>query len=154
MLNLIDILRGASKPTTAAPAKKAETVVPRVEVKREEPKEEVSLKITYFFCLFHAKTRSLEYLTHFYPTKVFLPELSPQDVPPLLKHFSWTRAAPFKEEKHHRAVSDTIGNNYSPWAADLSVKVLGKRPGVSEKGVGELDCQFSRWRIVSLTRFY
>ncbi|KAJ3049383.1 Dynein heavy chain 7, axonemal [Rhizophlyctis rosea] len=106
MLNLIDILRGASKPTTAAPAKKAETVVPRVEVKREEPKEEV-----------------------------FLPELSPQDVPPLLKHFSWTRAAPFKEERHHRAVSDTIGNNYSPWAADLSVKVLGKRPGGAEKGV-------------------
>ncbi|KAJ3188443.1 Dynein heavy chain 3, axonemal [Gaertneriomyces sp. JEL0708] len=51
-------------------------------------------------------------------------------LPPLLKHFSWTRAAPFKEERFARSVSDSIGNNYSPKAADLSIKNISpKRSG-------------------------
>ncbi|KAJ3098250.1 Dynein heavy chain 3, axonemal [Phlyctochytrium planicorne] len=53
-------------------------------------------------------------------------------LPPLLKKFSWTKAAPFKEERHYRAISDSIGNNYSPAACDLNVKHLYKR-SISEK---------------------
>ncbi|KAJ3317485.1 Dynein heavy chain 3, axonemal, partial [Blyttiomyces sp. JEL0837] len=48
-------------------------------------------------------------------------------LPPLLKKFSWTRAAPFKEERFHRAISDTIGNNYTPSANDLNARSLNKR---------------------------
>ena len=43
-------------------------------------------------------------------------------LPPLLKKFSWTRAAPYKEERYFRGVSDSIGNNYSPHAMDLNLK--------------------------------
>ncbi|KAI9206289.1 dynein heavy chain and region D6 of dynein motor-domain-containing protein [Polychytrium aggregatum] len=49
-------------------------------------------------------------------------DLEDAGLPPLLKTFSWTRAAPFKEERHHRAISDSIGNNYSPYATNLSVR--------------------------------
>ena len=54
------------------------------------------------------------------------PPLDLEDVqlPPLLKKFSWTLAAPFKEEKFHRSVSDTIANNYSPAAIDLAAKFM------------------------------
>ncbi len=48
-------------------------------------------------------------------------------LPPLLKPFSWTKAAPYKEEKHFRGVSDSIGNNFSPFAKDLTLKSFGKR---------------------------
>jgi dynein heavy chain len=44
-----------------------------------------------------------------------------------LKKISWTIASPFKEDRHHRLISDSIGNNYSPTANDLSMKQLGKR---------------------------
>ncbi|KAI9354083.1 dynein heavy chain and region D6 of dynein motor-domain-containing protein [Zopfochytrium polystomum] len=57
-----------------------------------------------------------------------LAELDKLGLPPLLKKFSWTRAAPFKEERHHRAVSDSIANNYTPSASDLSTKSVLKRP--------------------------
>jgi dynein heavy chain len=55
-------------------------------------------------------------------------ESDTDEFPPLLKRFSWTQAAPFKEERFHRAVSDTIGNNYSPKAMALNNQNLGKRP--------------------------
>ncbi|KAI9217055.1 dynein heavy chain, N-terminal region 2-domain-containing protein, partial [Blastocladiella britannica] len=44
--------------------------------------------------------------------------------PPILKRFSWTLAAPLKEERYSRFTSDSIGNNYSPYAANLSVRDL------------------------------
>ncbi|KAJ3094397.1 Phosphoglucomutase-2, partial [Physocladia obscura] len=53
--------------------------------------------------------------------------LDQANLPALLKTFSWTRAAPFKEERFHRQVSDSIGNNYSPRACDLNAKFIGKR---------------------------
>ena len=34
--------------------------------------------------------------------------------PPIMKGTSWTRAAPFKEERHHRTPSESIGNNFTP----------------------------------------
>lgn len=44
-----------------------------------------------------------------------------------MKLSSWTRAAPFKEEKHHRTPSESIANNYSPTANSLKLKNLRKR---------------------------
>ncbi len=55
------------------------------------------------------------------------------NLPPLLKKFSWTKAAPYKEEQYHRNLSDSIGNNYSPRAVDLKIKELGKYNIYSKK---------------------
>ncbi|KNC96829.1 uncharacterized protein SPPG_07663 [Spizellomyces punctatus DAOM BR117] len=63
----------------------------------------------------------------------FAIDMSHANLPPLLKHFSWTRAAPFKEEKYARSVSDTIGNNYSPHAADLNIKQMPSIPPLPPK---------------------
>ncbi|XP_052779096.1 dynein axonemal heavy chain 3-like isoform X2 [Mya arenaria] len=40
--------------------------------------------------------------------------------PQILERGSWTKAAPIKEKKHHCHVSDSIGNNYSPSARNLT----------------------------------
>jgi hypothetical protein len=63
-------------------------------------------------------------------TKEFVPkliDLERAELPTLLKQFSWTLAAPFKEERHHRLISDSIGNNFTPSAADLCMKQFQKR---------------------------
>ncbi|KAF5404423.1 hypothetical protein PHET_02178 [Paragonimus heterotremus] len=44
--------------------------------------------------------------------------------PPLMNPFSLTRAAPFKEQKHWRPPSQSIGNNFSPSAADIPLNKL------------------------------
>jgi len=44
--------------------------------------------------------------------------------PPLLKYFSRTKAAPFKEDQYQRSTSDSIANNYSPAACNLDIKHL------------------------------
>jgi dynein heavy chain len=54
-------------------------------------------------------------------------DLEKAELPVLLKQFSWTQAAPFKEEKHHRMISDSIGNNFTPSAVDLSMRQFQKR---------------------------
>lgn len=46
--------------------------------------------------------------------------------PPIMKGTSWTLAAPFKEERHHRTPSESIANNYTPSASDLKMKDLPK----------------------------
>lgn len=46
--------------------------------------------------------------------------------PPLMKGTSWTLAAPYKEQRHHRTPSESIANNYTPSAADLKLKELSK----------------------------
>ncbi|XP_060028831.1 dynein axonemal heavy chain 3 isoform X1 [Erinaceus europaeus] len=46
--------------------------------------------------------------------------------PPLMQRTSWTLAAPFKEQQHHRGPSDSIGNNYSLKAQNLKLKDLQK----------------------------
>jgi dynein heavy chain len=51
----------------------------------------------------------------------------------LLKNFSWTLTAPFKEEKFQRLVSDSIGNNYSPSASNVNMKQLLKRKSEEER---------------------
>eukprot|EP01137_Pigoraptor_chileana_P014034 Opistho-2@68206 len=44
--------------------------------------------------------------------------------PPVLKHKSWTKASPWKEERHFHRISDSIGNNYSPAAQELNMKAV------------------------------
>jgi hypothetical protein len=44
--------------------------------------------------------------------------------PKILERGSWTQAAPIKEKKHFRHVSDSIGNNYSPQARHLTVSYI------------------------------
>lgn len=47
--------------------------------------------------------------------------------PPIMKPSSWTRAAPFKEERHHRTPSESIANNFTPTASNLKIRNLKKR---------------------------
>lgn len=46
------------------------------------------------------------------------------DKPKLLDRGAWTQAAPIKEQKHFRRVSDSIGNNYSPSARHLTTAAI------------------------------
>ncbi|XP_039631019.1 dynein heavy chain 3, axonemal [Polypterus senegalus] len=48
--------------------------------------------------------------------------------PPILQSTAWTLAVPFKEQRHHRSPSDSIGNNYTPSASKLKIKDLHKKP--------------------------
>ncbi|KAJ7985025.1 hypothetical protein DPEC_G00360850 [Dallia pectoralis] len=51
--------------------------------------------------------------------------------PPILQISSRTLAVPYKEQRHHRSPSESIGNNYSLQACDLKIRNLQKRHGVS-----------------------
>ena len=44
-----------------------------------------------------------------------------------MKPHSWTRAAPFKEERYYRTPSESIANNYTPTANNLKLKSLKKK---------------------------
>lgn len=44
--------------------------------------------------------------------------------PKILEQGSFTKAAPSKEQKHFRHVSDSIGNNYSPQARHLTTSYI------------------------------
>ena len=66
---------------------------------------------------------------------VLMGPAGPDYFPPLLKRVSWTKLAPFKEERFHRAVSDSIANNFSPFAAHLNVQLVGKRPISQTKNI-------------------
>ncbi|KAK2157594.1 hypothetical protein LSH36_188g04045 [Paralvinella palmiformis] len=46
------------------------------------------------------------------------------DKPKVVERGSWTKASPFKEQKHHRNVSDSIANNYSPEARHLNTALI------------------------------
>ncbi|TPX32092.1 hypothetical protein SmJEL517_g04759 [Synchytrium microbalum] len=80
------------------------------------------------------------------PQIVYNPDNMPELIPPpinpdtlglpsVLKSVSWTRAAPFKEEGFARNVSDSIGNNYSPIAQDLSINSMSavQAPTISRR---------------------
>ena len=57
---------------------------------------------------------------------VFVIMLQPAfaDRPKLLDRGAWTKAAPIKEQKHFRHVSDSIANNYSPAASHLTAAAI------------------------------
>lgn len=73
---------------------------------------------------------SLAKLEHFVP---FLLDLEQAELPPLLKKFSWTLNAPFKEERFQRLISDSIGNNYTLSACNINMKQFQKRKGDEER---------------------
>ncbi|CAH8611141.1 unnamed protein product [Schistosoma intercalatum] len=50
--------------------------------------------------------------------------------PPLMNSFTLTKASPFKEQKYWRSPSQSIGNNFSPNAANLSMQSLAKCDGL------------------------
>ncbi|XP_041348477.1 dynein heavy chain 3, axonemal-like isoform X2 [Gigantopelta aegis] len=52
------------------------------------------------------------------------PEPSVSETPKILEKGPFTKAAPFKERKYARKVSDTIANNYSPGARHLTTSIL------------------------------
>ncbi|CAH8646697.1 unnamed protein product [Heterobilharzia americana] len=52
--------------------------------------------------------------------------------PPLMNAFSLTQASPFKEQKYWRSPSQSIGNNFSPNAANLSILTLAKCGSLSK----------------------
>ncbi|XP_061419052.1 uncharacterized protein LOC133349531 [Lethenteron reissneri] len=55
-----------------------------------------------------------------------LPQIEWHERPRILQRGSWTLAVPSKEEQFFRSVSDSIGNNYSPTARDLSTHGIYK----------------------------
>ncbi|XP_058841502.1 dynein axonemal heavy chain 3-like isoform X3 [Acipenser ruthenus] len=52
--------------------------------------------------------------------------------PRILQRRAWTQAAPYKVEKFHRRVSDSIGNSYSPAARDFSTYFIYKLLGSND----------------------
>ena len=44
--------------------------------------------------------------------------------PPILREQSWTKSAPYKEQKEHRTPVESIANNYTPPSADLKIRTL------------------------------
>ncbi|XP_011917766.1 PREDICTED: dynein heavy chain 3, axonemal [Cercocebus atys] len=60
------------------------------------------------------------------PSGLYQTIMSHSFYPPLMQRTSWTLAAPFKEQHHHRGPSDSIANNYSLMAQDLKLKDLLK----------------------------
>ncbi|XP_055994863.1 dynein axonemal heavy chain 3 [Sorex fumeus] len=65
------------------------------------------------------------------PSELYQTVIRHSCYPPLMQRTSWTQAAPFKEQQHHRGPSDSIANNYSLKAQDLKLKSLVKvaQPG-------------------------
>ncbi|XP_064633532.1 dynein axonemal heavy chain 3-like isoform X2 [Lineus longissimus] len=61
-------------------------------------------------------------ISHLPPLSATQPAFS--EKPKILHRGSWTQAAPIKEQKYFRHVSDSIGNNYSPNARDLTASVI------------------------------
>ncbi|XP_070559259.1 dynein axonemal heavy chain 3-like isoform X5 [Ptychodera flava] len=61
-------------------------------------------------------------ISHLPPLSASQPAFS--EKPKILQRGSWTQAAPFKEQKFCRHVSDSIGNNYSPTARNLTTSYI------------------------------
>ncbi|KAM8971996.1 dynein axonemal heavy chain 3-like [Pelodytes ibericus] len=63
---------------------------------------------------------------------IYITETVDNGKPKILQRGAFTQAAPFKEEKFHRHVSDSIANNYSPAARDFSTHSIYKRTSITE----------------------
>ncbi|KAM4632527.1 dynein axonemal heavy chain 3 [Discoglossus pictus] len=61
------------------------------------------------------------------PSELYRLVLKHSHYPPLMQSTSWTLAAPFKEQRFHRNLSNSIANNYSPRARDLKLNELPKK---------------------------
>ncbi|KAK7495478.1 hypothetical protein BaRGS_00013176, partial [Batillaria attramentaria] len=62
------------------------------------------------------------FISHLPPLSATLPAFSER--PKILEQGSFTKAAPIKEKKHFRKVSDSIANNYSPGARDFTTSYI------------------------------
>ncbi|KAG9349924.1 hypothetical protein JZ751_026277, partial [Albula glossodonta] len=69
------------------------------------------------------------------PSELYQIVLQHNQHPPIIQDTSWTLAVPFKEQRHHRTPSESIGNNYSPQARDLKIRNLQRKQGASFQGI-------------------
>jgi dynein heavy chain len=65
--------------------------------------------------------------SHEQPSPLYKLVLDNLENPPILKGASWTKAAPFKEEKYARTPSESIANNYTPSASNIKLRALRRR---------------------------
>ncbi|XP_053321162.1 dynein axonemal heavy chain 3-like [Spea bombifrons] len=79
--------------------------------------------------------------------------------PKILQHGAFTKAAPFKEEKYCRHVSDAIANNYSPAARDFSTHSVYKLNRITEhseanrlENTAGLSCQKALYRNLRIVK--
>ncbi|XP_025107568.1 uncharacterized protein LOC112572211 [Pomacea canaliculata] len=70
---------------------------------------------------FEAKYRPA-FICHLPPLSASLPAFSER--PRIVEQASYTKAAPVKEKKYFRRVSDSIGNNYSPGANKFTTSLI------------------------------
>ncbi|KAK2870454.1 hypothetical protein Q8A67_024846 [Cirrhinus molitorella] len=61
------------------------------------------------------------------PSDLYEIYLRNSQCPPLLQNHSQTLAVPYKELRHHRGPSESIGNNYSPRGQNLKIQHLHRR---------------------------
>ncbi|XP_041084991.1 dynein heavy chain 3, axonemal-like [Polyodon spathula] len=61
------------------------------------------------------------------PSELYQIVLRNSHLPPILQSTSWTLAVPFKEQRHHRSPSESIGNNYTLSASNLKIKDLQRK---------------------------
>ena len=71
--------------------------------------------------------------SHEQPSPLYKLVLDNLENPPLLKGASWTKAAPFKEDKYARTPSESIANNYTPSACNIKLRALRRRTRSSRK---------------------
>ncbi|XP_035261919.1 dynein heavy chain 3, axonemal [Anguilla anguilla] len=69
------------------------------------------------------------------PSQLYQVVLQHNQHPPIIYNTSWTLAVPFKEQRHHRTPSESIGNNYSLQARHLKVQSLQRRQGAPPQGI-------------------
>ncbi|KAM6951542.1 dynein axonemal heavy chain 3 [Aplochiton taeniatus] len=72
------------------------------------------------------------------PSELYQIVLRHSHHPPILQNTSWTLAVPYKEQRHHRTPSESIGNNYSPRARHLKIANLQRRrPPAGHDSLGD-----------------
>ncbi|KAG7492071.1 hypothetical protein MATL_G00010690 [Megalops atlanticus] len=71
------------------------------------------------------------------PSELYQVVLQNNHRPPIIQNTSWTLAVPYKEQRHHRTPSESIGNNYSPRARDLKIWNLQRRAGAPPPALPE-----------------
>ncbi|XP_061086442.1 dynein axonemal heavy chain 3 [Conger conger] len=69
------------------------------------------------------------------PSELYQVVLQNNQHPPIIYNTSWTLAVPFKDQRHHRTPSESIGNNYSLQARHLKIQNLQKRHGAPPQGI-------------------
>ena len=92
----------------------------------------IQILIKTFIYLFFLKLQPLQNGSFYAHRPLFIQHLPPLNEkkpayskkPKIIDRGALTLATPIKEEKNHRFISDTIGNNYSPNAKKLNAKVI------------------------------